>query len=175
MKSLRRLTVAKGFWLGALFGAIVPSIGMHLLMTVHFSDGSVLDVAVVFLIYCMNLPAILLGEFIFFMLGGMPVAGGPPVLVELSVDRDAITQFYMAFGIVTNVLFYGGLASLASRLLIRQDRLKRGLCVRCAYDLTGLPVPRCPECNTAFDPSRVRHIPAPGHEETPNTPSRAPS
>jgi len=27
-------------------------------------------------------------------------------------------------------------------------RRKRGLCVKCAYDLRGLPEPRCPECGT---------------------------
>ncbi len=30
----------------------------------------------------------------------------------------------------------------------------RGRCVRCGYDTTGLPSPRCPECGTAIEPPR---------------------
>ena len=33
----------------------------------------------------------------------------------------------------------------------RRKRKKLGLCVKCGYDLTGLPEPRCPECNTQFE------------------------
>ena len=32
----------------------------------------------------------------------------------------------------------------------------QGCCERCGYDLRGLPVPRCPECGTPFDPTSVR-------------------
>ncbi|UCC30822.1 MAG: hypothetical protein JSU86_00815 [Phycisphaerales bacterium] len=30
-------------------------------------------------------------------------------------------------------------------------RQKRGLCVKCGYNLTGLPEPRCPECGTPIE------------------------
>jgi predicted amidophosphoribosyltransferase len=37
---------------------------------------------------------------------------------------------------------------------LRRELIKRGIpiCRRCAYNLTGLSEPRCPECGTSFDP-----------------------
>jgi len=46
-----------------------------------------------------------------------------------------------AFGIYP--LFYFGLR------LLRRGKRKPGHCVKCGYNLTGLPRPRCPECGTA--------------------------
>jgi hypothetical protein len=43
-------------------------------------------------------------------------------------------------------LFVVGLAGA----LRRRRRRRKGLCVKCGYDLTGLPQRRCPECGTEF-------------------------
>ena len=36
--------------------------------------------------------------------------------------------------------------------LRRRRRRRRGLCLKCGYDLRGLPEPRCPECGTPTQP-----------------------
>lgn len=53
----------------------------------------------------------------------------------------------MVLGFATNTLFYGAVLFVplfGVGVLKRRRRMKRGLCVRCAYDITGLSV--CPEC-----------------------------
>ena len=37
--------------------------------------------------------------------------------------------------------------------LRRYRRRKRGLCIKCGYNLTGLTEPRCPECGREIKPS----------------------
>lgn len=44
---------------------------------------------------------------------------------------------------------------LLSPSALRASRERRGLCVKCGYDLRGQTKPRCPECNTPFDPARL--------------------
>jgi len=34
----------------------------------------------------------------------------------------------------------------------KRSRIRHGLCTNCAYDLRGLPEPRCPECGQLFQP-----------------------
>ena len=50
--------------------------------------------------------------------------------------------------------------------LRRLHRRRNGLCLTCAYNLTGLPEPRCPECGTEFDPATVPLVVGTGTEET---------
>ncbi len=38
----------------------------------------------------------------------------------------------------------------------RRRRKKLGQCLNCGYSLTGLGLPRCPECGTQFDPGSQR-------------------
>jgi len=44
------------------------------------------------------------------------------------------------------------------RSMRRVRRRNRGLCVKCAYNLSGLTVPRCPECGTAFTPRSMLDV-----------------
>jgi hypothetical protein len=44
-------------------------------------------------------------------------------------------------------------AALMAGPLRRRRRRKRGECLKCGYNLTGLPEPRCPECGTPFPAS----------------------
>lgn len=43
-------------------------------------------------------------------------------------------------------------------LMARFER-KPGTCQNCGYNLTGLPLPRCPECGTSFDPQAPPKLP----------------
>jgi len=55
----------------------------------------------------------------------------------------------IARGFLIDSLFWGVLSVplwIGLGALMRWNRLRRGLCPRCAYSLAGLPSPTCPEC-----------------------------
>ncbi len=53
---------------------------------------------------------------------------------------------FVLFGAYPTITFIRG-------PLWRYRRRKRGECLACGYNLTGLPKPRCPECGTEIRPS----------------------
>ncbi|MCO6436167.1 MAG: hypothetical protein J5J06_03675 [Phycisphaerae bacterium] len=80
--------------------------------------------------------------------------------------RHEITVYWCNVGSValiwstgTTLVLFGGVAMLDWARIRRRRRL--GLCVKCGYDLRGLPEPRCPECGRKFDPTEAEAIPPP--------------
>ena len=55
---------------------------------------------------------------------------------------------------------YPAIALIRGPLRLRHRR-RKGVCLKCGYNLAGLPEPRCPECATEFDPS----TPPPSHRD----------
>ena len=56
-------------------------------------------------------------------------------------------------GLAINTMFYGGVLWIlwfGMSLLLTMIRRKRGLCIKCAYDLKGAAHEVCPECGTEF-------------------------
>lgn len=53
----------------------------------------------------------------------------------------------------------------------RWRRRRRGLCVKCGYNLRGLTEPRCPECFNEFDPSTLLLQKQPGLGDPPDVAS----
>jgi hypothetical protein len=81
-------------------------------------------------------------------------SAGPPRTKEdiLYMGRWAKRYWLLPFGALLNVLFFGSLAWLVVTVpLVLRDlrRARRGLCIACAYPLSGLPSPVCPECGLA--------------------------
>ena len=63
------------------------------------------------------------------------------------------TSSILPLGTTINTLFYAAIVFvlwIAPGALIRRNRARRGLCRRCAYDITGVAV--CPECGTPSSP-----------------------
>ena len=73
----------------------------------------------------------------------------------LESDSAGIWRYYTVWfpfwALVILLAIYPTLA-FACGPLRRHRRRKRGLCVRCGYNLTGLMEPRCPECGTEITP-----------------------
>jgi len=55
--------------------------------------------------------------------------------------------------LLTNLGLHAALLGRAVFRYRRYGHLRAGHCVRCGYNLKGLPEPRCPECGTPFDPA----------------------
>lgn len=91
---------------------------------------------------------------------GMWIIFGPTaVLVTIGLVTEAVGgRSAVTFGSVLSIVV-GGLSVyilyLVTRSYVRFKRRKPGQCVKCHYDLVNLPEPRCPRCDTPFDPQWV--------------------
>ena len=65
-------------------------------------------------------------------------------------ERDGLKGWQISvpcWGVVALFAFYPALAFIRGPAR-RWRRRKRGLCIHCGYNLTGLTEPRCPECGS---------------------------
>ena len=62
---------------------------------------------------------------------------------------------FLLFGLGLLVLYSAILFRVTSRYFVQRSRIKNRVCIECGYNLTGLSVPRCPECGSSFDPEEV--------------------
>lgn len=72
-----------------------------------------------------------------------------PALQHLFDQTGKRTWSLLPLGTTLNTLFYAAILLalwITPGVLIRWNRARRGLCRRCAYDITGVAV--CPECGT---------------------------
>ncbi len=93
--------------------------------------------------------------------------GQAPTPWNLSVGESSLTVRLDNYGYIRSVsisfpllLALGGvLATWYIALLVveiaRASRRLQNRCVKCGYDLCGLPEPRCPECGTGFQEVRA--------------------
>lgn len=73
---------------------------------------------------------------------------------------SAILQSYRETPLTTllsGVAILGGLLTVIVSLFLwpRLPVWEPGSCTQCGYPLRGLPLPRCPECGTPFDPDKT--------------------
>ena len=68
------------------------------------------------------------------------------------VYRDIVVfpLYLLLLCIAAPVLVYS--FSSVAWCMVKHRRRGRGRCMECGYLLTGLTVPRCPECGTSFEP-----------------------
>lgn len=66
----------------------------------------------------------------------------------ITPGRMWTVEFPILFVVAISALI--PLVSLIRGPLRRRRRRRKNRCLKCAYDLTGLPEPRCPECGTAI-------------------------
>jgi len=99
----------------------------------------------------------------------LPMTAGQIVCVCLGVAFSVATTFYLVFALRVHELLAFGIflpmtygAWWIGRFLFPAKREPGQFCVNCGFDLRACTEPRCPECNTPFDPRRVREkIPRP--------------
>jgi hypothetical protein len=68
------------------------------------------------------------------------------VTVKMQLAYGLAGSSSIAMGVMTFYPYVRDTLSSAFRLRVRRRRARSGLCVRCGYDLRGLPHLRCPEC-----------------------------
>ena len=72
-----------------------------------------------------------------------------PILPDEYWGPRVLPLYPIWIGFIANMLFYSGFLWLllpGRRALRREIRRKRGLCMKCAYDLQGADHKACPEC-----------------------------